>query len=201
MSKLWYDWLLLPERIALHESSATAVIADVHLGYAQARRRLGDAIPLRRVRDEIIPLALAAKSHRIEHLIIAGDLFERGYDAEICAEFLDVLAEWRIACIGVVPGNHDRGIDKFANALPVLADPFDLAGWQITHGDGNIIGERIIQGHEHPATRIGRRKTPCFMTRETRLILPAFSRDAAGVNVDGEERWRGWERHLIQAQR
>lgn len=197
MSERWHDWFLLPQRIALHEATATAVIADVHLGYAQARRRLGDAIPLRRVRDELAPLSIAAKMHDIRHLIIAGDLFERGYDAEVCAEFFAVLAEWRITCIGVVPGNHDRGIDKAAPSLIVLTDPFDLAGWRITHGDGTITGDCIIQGHEHLATRIACRKVPCFLTRGTHLVLPAFSRDAAGVSVDGSERWIGWVRHAI----
>ncbi len=195
MSERWHDWLLLPQRIALHEASATAVIADVHLGYAQARRRLGDAIPLPRVRDELAPLAEAARAHDIRQLLVAGDLFERGYDAKICGELIDLLAEWRIALLGVVPGNHDRGIESAS--LTILADPYELAGWSITHGDRATTAERVIQGHEHPATRRGRRKIACFLTRGTHLILPAFSRDAAGVCVDGEKRWTGWERRLV----
>jgi metallophosphoesterase superfamily enzyme len=39
------DWLLTPERAALHVPTATAVIADLHLGYAQARQQCGDAVP------------------------------------------------------------------------------------------------------------------------------------------------------------
>src|SRR5438105_15682784 len=90
------DWLLLPERIALHDPSATAVLADVHLGYSAARQRLGDAIPWRTVAEEIRPLAWAAKTHDIQHLVVAGDLFERGFDAAILQQFLDVLDGLRI---------------------------------------------------------------------------------------------------------
>jgi hypothetical protein len=33
---------------------------------------------------------------------------------------------------------------------------------------------------------------PCFLLREDHLILPAFSADAAGVNVLRGSRWRGY---------
>ena len=69
------DWWLLPERLALHEPTATAVIADVHLGYSAIRRRLGDAIPLPGMAATLAPLARAAATHRIDRLVVAGDLF------------------------------------------------------------------------------------------------------------------------------
>src|SRR5438105_11261237 len=94
------DWLLLPERIALHEPSATAVLADVHLGYSAARQRLGDAIPSRSVADEMRPLLDAARLHAITQVIVAGDLFERGYDADIQQQLLDVFARHNIRFVG-----------------------------------------------------------------------------------------------------
>src|SRR5438067_991701 len=35
------DWLLTPQRVAVHRPSGSAVVADLHLGYGQARRRGG----------------------------------------------------------------------------------------------------------------------------------------------------------------
>jgi len=70
------------------------------------------AVPLRSVAEDMQPLAGAAKLHKIHDLIVAGDLFERGYESAIHQQFLDVLAEWGIAFRGLVPGNHDRGVEQ-----------------------------------------------------------------------------------------
>src|SRR5262245_694697 len=111
MIRVLDHWLLLPERIALHEPSATAVIADVHLGYSAARLKQGDAVPVRSVREELQPLIDAARVHDLRSVIVAGDFFERGYDAKLADDFLEVLKSLRIDCAGIVPGNHDRGIE------------------------------------------------------------------------------------------
>ena len=39
------EWLLTAQRAAVHLPTATAVIADLHLGYDQVRRRGGEAVP------------------------------------------------------------------------------------------------------------------------------------------------------------
>src|SRR5438552_16629520 len=101
MMRLFEEWRLLPQRIALHEPSATAVIADVHLGYHAARQRLGDAIPWRSVAEEMQPLAEAAQAQTIASVIVAGDLFERGYDADLHQQFLEVLDGLGIAFRGL----------------------------------------------------------------------------------------------------
>jgi putative SbcD/Mre11-related phosphoesterase len=194
------DWLLLPQRFAVHEPSATAVLADLHLGYCAARQRQGDAVPARSVRDDLRPLIDAARPHDLRNVIVAGDLFERGYDADIASQFVRVLEENRIRLIGLVPGNHDR-VGAANEVIPILGDSFELEGWQIVHGDRPCNGERAVMGHWHPALRWRRRKTPCFMVHEWQLILPAFSSDAAGSDVDADERWRAWRRYPIHNMR
>jgi uncharacterized protein len=191
MMQVFDRWLLLPQRIALHEPSATAVLADAHLGYSAARQRLGDAVPWGAVEDEMQPLATAATGHEIRQLIVAGDLFERGFDAAICQQFQDALDRLGIDLLGVVPGNHDRGIEA-ASDLPLFPTGIDWHGWRISHGDQAVESPRAIMGHWHPAIRWKRRKLPAFMVRGNHLVLPAFSRDAAGADVQTDERWRGW---------
>lgn len=198
MIRLWDDWLLLPQRIALHTPSGTAVLADVHLGYSAARQRLGDAIPWRTVAEEMQLLTDAVKAHDIRAVVIAGDLFERGYDAILHQEFLTLLDRLHISFIGLVPGNHDRGIDKATLPLPTFPDGYDLAGWHIVHGDQPIGHAHAVMGHWHPAIRRNRRKLPCFLARDHQLILPAFSLDAAGVDVGKESRWSGWDRYAVR---
>lgn len=189
-------WRLLPQRFALHLPSATAVLADLHLGYNAARQRLGDAIPGRTVREELQPLLDAALSHGIRGLVVAGDLFEKGFDPPLYQQFVAVLSDLGIALLGIVPGNHDRGIEKVAQ-LPIFPAGFDLAGWHIVHGDQSIESRRTISGHWHPAIRWRARKVPCFLLTDSQLILPAFSLDAAGVDVAGDPRWRDRECYAI----
>src|SRR5262249_34562148 len=43
MMRIHRDWLLTPERAAVHLPTATAIVADLHLGYNHARRRTGEA--------------------------------------------------------------------------------------------------------------------------------------------------------------
>jgi metallophosphoesterase superfamily enzyme len=195
---LWDDWRLLPQRIAVHVPTGTAVLADVHLGYSAARQRLGDAIPWRTVAEEMQPLAEAGKANDIRAVLVAGDLFERGFDAAMHQQFLDLLGRLHIPFLGLVPGNHDRGIDKAILPLPTFPDGYDLAGWHILHGDQPIEHSRAVLGHWHPAIRQHRRKLPCFLTRDHQLILPAFSLDAAGVDVSKDSRWSDWDRYAVK---
>lgn len=191
MIRVLDDWLLLPERFAVHERSRTAVIADLHLGYGAARRRQGDAIPIPSLRDELRPFLDAVRLHDLRDVIIAGDLFERGYDRDIAQSLLEMLHELHVNLAGLIPGNHDRGIEKNELGLPIRREGVLLDGWQIVHGDEPIGAEKTVMGHWHPAVRLGRRKAPCFVVNDHQLILPAFSRDAAGVILGDEHRWCG----------
>ena len=42
----------------------------------------------------------------------------------------------------------------------------------------------------HPCLSWERRATPCYLVGPRRIVLPAFSADARGVNVLGDGRWR-----------
>ena len=195
--RLFDEWLLLPQRFAVHERTATAVLADVHLGYTAARQRLGDAIPARSVDDEMAPLVAATKEFALRRLVVAGDLFERGFDAALLDQFLVVLEQCRIQFLGLVPGNHDRGFEKASRELAIFPDGLDLAGWRVVHGDQPVNAARSVMGHWHPALRRKGRKTPCFLARGMQLVLPAFSLDAAGAEVQRDARWQEWHRFAI----
>ena len=185
------EWLLTPWRVAVHQPSMTAVVADLHLGYDRVRRRNGEAVPVRTVRDELAPLLAAMHQTKTRRLVVAGDLFE---DARVDrAELIDDLALWLkvagVELVAVVPGNHDRGLGD-GDALPLEKDGVELGRWLVVHGDREGPQRPTVQGHEHPWFRWrGRLSGPCYLVGPTRLVLPAYSRDAAGANVVGKERW------------
>ncbi len=191
------DWLLTPQRVAVHRPTATAVVADLHLGYAEARQRSGEAVPVRPLDEVLRGLRTVVQRHAVCRLIVAGDLFEDGRAAASVA-----LRPWLegvgLELIGVVPGNHDRGLTE---EWPLFPDGIDLGGWRIVHGDGPLPAGRVVHGHVHPCIRFGSLKAACYLESEDRLVLPAFSPDAAGVNVLSEGRWRAYRCWVIAGER
>ncbi len=182
------DWLLSPTRAAIHLPTATAVVADLHLGYEKSRHRAGEAVPLMPLDIILDPLKSIAGHAR--RLVVAGDIFEAGADRDIATEFVAWTEKHHFELIAVVPGNHDRRLASLSGLLPIYTDGFALADWHIVHGDGKIPKCRVVHGHEHPFVRWSPALAgPCFLVGPERLILPAFSRDAAGVNILPGRRW------------
>jgi metallophosphoesterase superfamily enzyme len=96
--------------------------------------------------------------------------------------------------VAFIPGNHDRVLEGELG--------FRLADWTVIHGDGDRPAGRVVQGHEHPWFRFsGRLGAPCYLFTEAHLVLPAYSPDAAGVNVLGVRRWRDYRCGVIVGDR
>src|SRR5690349_12356592 len=82
--RVFTDWLLTPERAAVHVPTATAVVADLHLGYDQARRHGGEAVPTFGLEEIVADLSKLVERSGFRRLVVAGDLCEgRGADEAI----------------------------------------------------------------------------------------------------------------------
>jgi putative SbcD/Mre11-related phosphoesterase len=185
------EWLLTAERVAIHLPTRTGVAADLHLGYDQARQRRGDAVPITGLDDLLRALASLTAAHGLRRLVIAGDLFEDAAGRALVPDLLRWLAGHDLELAGVVPGNHDRGLARTDAGLPVCPDGVRLGDWLMVHGDGALPPGRLVLGHFHPCLRWGGRlAAPCYLIGDGQLVLPAFSPDAAGVDVLGGRRWR-----------
>src|SRR5262249_29847121 len=90
MMRVLRDWLLTPERAAVHLPTSTAVVADLHLGYAEARRRAGEAVPIASLEETLLPLRSLLERLRLRRLVVAGDILE---DSR-CQDALSALANW-----------------------------------------------------------------------------------------------------------
>lgn len=205
------DWLLTAERVAVHLPTRTAVAADLHLGYAEARRRRGEAVPSESISELLDPIRRVRERHAVRNLIIAGDLLEDSDCHHALTAFLDWLNRSEMDRIAVVPGNHDLGLELSAAAqsrLSLRPEGVTLGAWRIVHGEGALPDGPVVHGHNHPCLRWSPKSrairprfargriapwaidAPCYLSGPQRLILPAFSRDAAGVNVLSVRRWR-----------
>ncbi|HYU13839.1 MAG TPA: metallophosphoesterase, partial [Stellaceae bacterium] len=132
------DWLLTPQRAAVHLPTATAVVADLHLGYGEARRARGEAVPVPALTTCLAPLATLAATAAVRRLVIAGDLFEDGCSEQLTGELLSWAAAVGLEITAVVPGNHDRHPERSAGRLPLRPEGVCLGEWHIVHGDGEL---------------------------------------------------------------
>lgn len=177
-------WELTPWRAAVHRPTATAVIADLHLGYLAARQAGGEAVP------DALPggmnhrLRELAQACGLRRLIIAGDLVERGKVAGAAVEAF--VRPWREGGVELhhVAGNHDAGLAPRAG-LQCHGERWEWAGADIVHFAQEEPSRFTLMGHLHPVLRDPHRRgqAACFVLQGLRLILPAQSDDAAGVNV------------------
>lgn len=191
-------WLFTPEGAAIHPGERTAVVADVHLGYEWARGAAGDCVPAHSLEETIARLAAVLARARIARLIVAGDLVESSRPCARTAADVRGLIDWlrsRGVTLLALEGNHDRGHTprpkrpsseafSFANTEGSgLAASCTVDGWTIAHGHRPILGERTVSGHHHPVLRAEGFAALCFLVGPDRIVLPAFSANAAGCDV------------------
>jgi putative SbcD/Mre11-related phosphoesterase len=186
------DWLLTPAKTAVHLPTATAVLADLHLGYSLVRRGRGDAIPDVDVASVLAPLVQVRSSANFTRVVVAGDLFESADREALVDQLIAWFSLHGLELSAVVPGNHDGSLARLSVAgVPVHPEGFQLGRWRIVHGDQAPAPPFRVQGHEHPCLRWqGGVNAACYLVGADHLILPAFSPDAAGVDVVRDPRWR-----------
>ena len=175
-------------------AAGALVIADVPLAYARAARRRGGWLPAGERADAAAMRALAiARSLGARHVVIAGDLRHSTRDADDAEHaearvFLRALAS--AARTTLVPGNHDRGADAYADTgAEVLARgaSLDLGDAVVTHEPPADAPARwTVCGHLHPATVVrdetgAGARYPCALVGPRVVVLPAFGEWAGGV--------------------
>jgi putative SbcD/Mre11-related phosphoesterase len=174
------SWKLAPEGAAVHIDEKTAVIADVHLGYEWSRASGGDAIPPHSLAETVLKLERLLARAEITRLVVAGDLVESNAACSRTSRDVSHLSTWlgdREVELVQLMGNHDP-VQK-----PALPSTLEIDGWTICHGHEKIAGRRLILGHHHPVLSAGSVTAPCFLVSSNTILLPAFSRNAAGSNV------------------
>jgi uncharacterized protein len=185
-------WQLAPDGAAIHAGERTAVIADVHLGYEWARGSAGDCVPAHSLDETLSRLDRLLARAPVKQLIVAGDLVESARPCHRTAADLGRLRAWldsRAVSLIVLEGNHDRILSRVSRPArrstekPPLPMTYTIDGWTIGHGHRPLSGTGIISGHHHPVVRIAGNTAPCFLVGPGRIVLPAFSPNAAGCDV------------------
>lgn len=183
----------MPERAAYWPRAKTLIIADLHLGKADAMLGAGLVVSERVVRgvvrDDLGRLGRAVERTGAERVLIVGDLLHAAIG--VTPILVEEVAAWkqarRVPWV-VVRGNHDAKIGRVADdwELTVIPEILDEGGLRFVHipPDQPPEGRYVISGHEHPAVTIGRGgsviKLAAFQVGAWRMVLPAMSRFTAG---------------------
>lgn len=189
-------WLDHRRALFLEEERVLAV-ADLHLGYAWAHRFHGQLMPLQPdgVRERLNELC---GSYRPRTLVILGDMIHRAVPVRKIAEELLALVQDRArdCAVRLILGNHDRGVERIVpKSAPIeFHDSMCLDRFVFVHGDQPVVPTSdgiTIMGHEHPCLALGdgvrSARFPAFWVGPRAIILPAFSRWAAGVELRTQE--------------
>jgi DNA ligase-associated metallophosphoesterase len=169
------------------QAHRSVIVADLHLEKGSFYASRGQMLPpydsaetLRRVAEEVAILAP-------DLLVFLGDSFhDRDGDQRLAdddARTLRALARGRT--LVWVTGNHDPIGPR---DLPGdTAATLTLGGLRLVHEPAPGAEPGEIAGHLHPCARVKARgasvRRRCFVTDGERLILPAFSALAGGLNV------------------
>lgn len=185
-------------------------VADLHLGYAWAHRLSGQLMPILPTNDTLVRLRELQEDYNPAEIVVVGDVVHRAMALDVLQDEIRELFNSLSprSQLTLVAGNHDRELARLLREwlLPMQLLPVRRCDeFVFIHGDvsaakpagpGGPAGisreldspGRIIMGHEHPAISIGdgvttSQKCPCFLISDTVVVLPAFSRWAAGTNI------------------
>ncbi|MFB6090824.1 MAG: metallophosphoesterase [Halobellus sp.] len=187
------DGIEYRERSAYLTHAETLVVADLHVGRASA----SDVdFPLGERRDLTERLGARLAEFDPDIAVFAGDVLHRfGTVTERSRETVAGLAE---ACrdAGTEPvfvrGNHDTALDAACDDVRDAYVASEEPRVVVCHGHEapEIDADRYVIGHDHPAIAIEGQRRPCFLNAPDAhrgadvLMLPTFSRAAAGVEIN-----------------
>jgi putative SbcD/Mre11-related phosphoesterase len=187
------DGLQFHPRSVFLPRAETLVVADLHVGRAAAS---DVAFPLGERRDLLARLRDLVADVDPATMVFAGDVLHR-FDAvteqarETVGALVDVCDEAGCAAV-FVRGNHDTALDAVRDdvrdAYVVAEEPQVV----VCHGheEPPVDADRYVIGHDHPAITIEGQRRPCVLVAADAyrgadvVMLPAFSRVAAGVEIN-----------------
>ncbi|MDQ3206538.1 MAG: ligase-associated DNA damage response endonuclease PdeM [Pseudomonadota bacterium] len=162
------------------------LIADLHLGKADAFRRAGIGVPRGGTTHDLERLSQLLLSTEARELWVLGDML---HGAVLDSPWRRTWHAWRERHAGVeiavITGNHDRAIAGAALGIRLLGDSHDEPPFALRHEPQWHPHLHVISGHIHPQVALPgmRRRWPAFWLRDGMTVLPAFSAFTAGVVV------------------
>ena len=183
---LWLD----SRRALFLQGPAILAISDLHLGYSWAHRYHGQLLPLQNVDPWPARLAALCDTYQPRKIIFTGDILHQAVPVPALQDEFRAMASFASRSeLILLMGNHDRHLPDLSAPYGLHPAPcFQSDKILFCHGDtvpSGSCAELTVIGHEHPAISLGdgvatSAKFPCFLLAPHLIVLPAFSRWAAG---------------------
>ena len=177
------ELILDKERAIYLSKHKLLAISDLHLGKSAHFRQAGLNVSSNISLNDLQRLDLLLKKYSPETLLINGDMFHHGLNADI-DHFKEWRKKWSHIEFLLVKGNHDL-LDKkeYAEMCIRIEDiSFCLGPFCFIHDAPKCTEEELypISGHIHPGIAIvgkakQKLKFPCFYFGADYAVLPAFS--------------------------
>lgn len=189
---------LLASRAAYWRGRSTLLVSDLHLGKVETFGAHGVGLPEALAAQPLESLAGAVRATGAERVLVLGDLLHAGLG--ITPALVERVRAW-IAISGVrvavVPGNHDRAIERVREAwrLEVLGRVHTEGVFSFAHdpadcrADGSAGGVGAWWcGHVHPVVGVRSAadslRLACFWMRASgECVLPAFNVFTGGARI------------------
>lgn len=181
---------LRPERALFLPRRGALLVADVHVGKAEAFQRRGVPVPSGVGAADLARLSATLDACDARSLWVLGDLVH-DCDALDTSGLADLRARHRGVAFHVVRGNHDRHVADFPGSwgFEVHDASAALGPFALRHepegGHGDLY---TLCGHLHPMAKVrgggDQLLLPCFQFGERIGLLPAFTSWSSGVRVE-----------------
>lgn len=189
---------LYPQRAAFWHESSTLLVADLHLGRQQAWRAGGvpisDAAQTASLDEPLQRLTALLQATSAARLLVLGDLLHA--PAGLTDTMIARVATWRTRHADIrfeiIPGNHDRKLDRVAEAWNLVVRDSHLCEppFEFVHDPADAANAELLacSGHIHPMVRLASAResvrVPAFLVTPRLLLFPAFSGLFSGVTID-----------------
>ncbi|MEC7446065.1 MAG: ligase-associated DNA damage response endonuclease PdeM [Planctomycetota bacterium] len=187
---------LFPERAVFWPKRRTLILSDIHFGKDQYFRLSGVPIPQGLTESLLANLQHLVALCEPARILVLGDFWHHkfGISEDVDSKLLEWQDENRDLKWHVIPGNHDRRLEEWADRwnLVLLNDFLLEPPFLFTHDPSAIVLPKstsayLLSGHLHPAVRLQApgfpdQKLPCFWLSKDYGVLPAFN-TFTGLNL------------------
>lgn len=175
---------LMADRALFWPRRSRLMIADLHLGKADAFRSAGISLPRGGTDDDLSRLTELLRLTGAAELMVLGDFLHGSAGDKPWRHHWQA---WRAShaqlAVGVLAGNHDRALGGAGLDLDLVGEALDDAPFALRHAPEAHATLHVVCGHLHPVLTLpglpGR--WPAFWLRARCTVLPAFSRFTGGV--------------------
>lgn len=190
-----HELILLPQRAIYWPAEGTLLIADLHLGKTQTFWAAGVPMPAGVLEADLARLDELLRGTECHRIIVLGDLLHAtiGLTDMLVETVAAWRSRWRHVEVVVIPGNHDRALNKVALPwqLTLSAPLLRQGGFAFRHDPEPTPGAYTLCGHLHPLVRVrgagDALRLPCFWMGPEVGVLPPFSAFTRGITVQPAE--------------